>query len=104
LFFGLVQGNGGHVIFVSLPDVLIGDFSFSSEIQRLEEPRVFDELSEILIFLFSFEGLIEDSVNDLSWGIFEGRIFLDGVSSKVVSGSVSHVGFVFSHFFFGIFG
>jgi len=31
-FFGGVQGNGGNVIFVSLPDVLIVDFSFSSEI------------------------------------------------------------------------
>lgn len=62
----------------------------------MEQPGVFDELGEIGVGLFTFEGFVKDSVDDGSGGVVESGVFLDGdVLSGMVSGSVSHVGFVF---------
>jgi hypothetical protein len=68
----------------------------------LEKPRIFNEFLEFSAFHRFFGGSVEHSIDDVSWWVIEGGVFLDD-DLLVVGVGFSGSGFVeFSHGEFGL--
>jgi len=82
-FFFSIQRDRIKIFFSSLPERYIINDSLSTNIVGLENPWIFDKFSEICVTHFIFEGSIENSIDDGSWGVIIFGVFLDSLSRFV---------------------